>query len=228
MRPPKSTSTMADLPKLPTTTDRQQPTQASSKTNEHDHYHHDGITIPRQQVRISIHPARPQQGNNTGRGRFFQQIDRRHGPTHQIGSTDRQPGLTIGGRMGETKDWSNNLDRPNEETTMHPSKPFSRGNNYFSQPGGESTKPSLTPCKPSLTQDIFIGGGDTKQKTRRETSTNEAGDPRKTTEKLKETTSQNPGIKETTKSNPVQILLSGHSNEATDKEILQMFHHNKA
>jgi hypothetical protein len=26
----------------------------------------------------------------------------------------------------------------------------------------------------------------------------------------------------------VQILLSGHSNEAPDEEILQMFHHNKA
>jgi len=119
--------------------------------------------------------------------------------------------------MGKTKDWSNNLDRLNEETAMHPSKPFPRGNNYFSQPGGESTKPNLTPCEPSLTQDTFIGGGDTKQKTQREMTTNEAGDPRETTEKLKKTTSQNPGIKETTKSNPAQILLSGHSNEATEE-----------
>jgi hypothetical protein len=129
--------------------------------------------------------------------------------------------------MGETKDWSNNPDKPNEEqTTMHPtSKPFSRGDNYFSQPGGESTKPNLTPSEPSYNQDTFIGGGDTKQKTQKETTTNEAGNP---TENLKKTTSQNLGIQETTKSNLVQILLSGHSNEATNKEILQMFHHNKA
>ena len=45
---------------------------------------------------------------------------------------------------------------------------------------------------------------------------------------LKKTTSQNSGIQETIKSNLVQILLSGHSNEATNTEILQMFHHNKA
>ena len=201
-RPPKSTSTMADLPKPPTTTDRQQPTLASSRTNEHDHYHHDGITISRQQARISIHPARPQQGNNTGRGRFSQQIDHGHEPTHQVRSTDRQPGSTIRGRMGETKDWSNNLARPNEETTMHPSKPFTIGRRM-----GETKDWSnnLTPCEPSLTQDTFIGGGDTKQKTQRETTTNKAGDPRETTEKLKKTTSQNPGIKETTKSNLVQI-----------------------
>ena len=85
-----------------------------------------------------------------------------------------------------------------------------------------------TPCEPSITQDTSIGGEDTKQKTQRETTTSEADDPREITEKLKKTTSQNPGIKETTKSNLVQILLSGHSNEATDEEILQMFHHNKA
>ena len=153
---------MADLPK-PDTTNRQQPTQgASSKANEHDHYHHDGITITRQQARISIHPARPQQGNNTGRGRFFQQNERGHGPTHQLGAMDQRPGLTTGGRMGEIKDWSN-LARPNEETTMHPSKLFYRGNTYFSQPGGEVTKPVSTPYEPSSTQDTFTGGGDTKQ-----------------------------------------------------------------
>ena len=87
---------------------------------------------------------------------------------------------------------------------------------------------TLTPCEPSITQDTFMGGEDTKQKTQRETTTSEAGDPREITEKLKKTTSQNPGIKETTKSNLVQILLSGHSNEAPDEEILQMFHPNKA
>ena len=200
-RPLKSTSTMADVPKPPDTTYRQQPKQeASSKTNDHDHHHHDGITIARQQARISIHPTRPQQGNSTGRGRFFKQFERGHGPTHHIGSMDRQPGSSIGGRMGETKDWSNSPDKLNEETTTHPtSKPFSRGDNYFSQPGGESTKPNSTPSKPSYNQDTFIGGGDTKQKTQKEMTTNEAGDPREMTENLKKTTSQNPGIQETNK-----------------------------
>jgi hypothetical protein len=97
--------------------------------------------------------------------------------------------LSIGGRIGETKDWSNNLDKPNEETTMHPtSKPFSRRDNYFSQPGGETMKPNLTPSEPSYNQDTFIGGGDTKQKSQKETTTNEAGDPcsRKQPHKIQE------------------------------------------
>ncbi len=142
---------MADLSK-PDTTDRQQPTQgASSKMNEQDHNHHDGLTITGQQARTSIHPARPQQGNNHGWGRFLQQNERGHGPTHQLGAMDRQPGLTTGGRMGEIMDWSN-LARPNEETTMHPNKPISRGNNYFSQSGGEATKPN-----PTQFLDIILG-----------------------------------------------------------------------
>jgi hypothetical protein len=133
--------------------------------------------------------------------------------------------LTIGGRKRETTDWSDNLARPNEKTTMHPNKPFTIGGRMGETKDRSST---LTPCEPSITQDTFMGGEDTKQKTQRETTTSEAGDPREITEKLKKTTSQNPGIKETTKSNLVQILLSGHSNEAPDEEILQMFHPNKA
>jgi len=217
---------MADLPK-PDTTNRQQLKQgASSKMNKQDHNHHDGLTITRQQARASIHPARPQQGNNPGWGRFLQQNERGHGPTHQLGAMDRRSGLTKGGRMGEIKDWSN-LARPNEETPMHPSKPFYRGNNYLSQSGGETTKPNQT-HKPSFTQDTFTGGGDTEQKTEIETTLNEGDNPRETTEKPKTTTSQNPEVKEITKANPVQKLLSGHSTEATNEEILQMFNQNKA
>ena len=126
--------------------------------------------------------------------------------------------------MGETSDWRNKL----EETTIHPSKPFSHGTNYFSQPGGETTKPNLTTSEPSYNQDTSFGGGYTKQKSQKETTTNEAGDPREMIDNHKKTPSQNPGIQESIESNLVQMLLSGHSNEATNNEILQMFHHNEA
>jgi hypothetical protein len=129
--------------------------------------------------------------------------------------------------MGEIMDWSN-LARPNEETTMHPNKPISHGNNYFGQSGGETMKPNPTQNEPFFTQETLTGGCDTKQKTEIEATLNAGDNPRETTEKPKTTTSQNPEVKKTTNANPVQILLSGHSKEATSEEILQMFNRNKA
>ena len=124
--------------------------------------------------------------------------------------------------------WSN-LIRPDEETTTHPNKWISRRNNYFSQSGGEATKPNPTQNEPFLAQETLTGGDDTKQKTEIEATLNKQEDNRlKTTEKSKTTTSQNPEVEKTTKANPVQILLSGHSKEATNEDILQMFNQNEA
>ena len=160
---------MADVPKPPDTTYRQQPKQeASSKTNNHDHHHHDGITIARQQARISIHPTRPQQGNSTGRGRFFKQFERGHGPTHHIGSMDRQPGSSIGGRMGETKDWSNSPDKPNEETTTHPtSKPFLGETTILASLVGNQRNPTQLRANPHTTKTLSLEGETPSRKHRK-------------------------------------------------------------
>ena len=124
--------------------------------------------------------------------------------------------------------WSNPT-RPEEETTKHPNKfSISHGNNYFSQPGGEATEPNPTQNKSFLTQETLSGGDDTKQKTEIEATLNEGDNRRETTEKSKKTISQNPDVEKTTKTNPVQILLSGHSKEGTNEDILQMFNQNKA
>jgi len=123
--------------------------------------------------------------------------------------------------------WSN-LTRPDEETTTHPNKLISRRNNYFSQSGGEATKPNPTQNEPFLTQETLFGGDDTKQKTEIEATLNKEDNRLETTEKSKTTTSQNPEVEKTTKANPVQIQLSGHSKEATNEDILQMFNQNKA
>ena len=153
--------------------------------NEQDNNHHDGLTVTRQQMRGSIHPARPQQGNNLGWGRFPQQHERGYGPIHHLGAMDRWPGLTTGGRMGEIKDRSN-LARPNEETTTHPNEQFSRGNNYFGQSGGEATKPNPTQNEPFCTQETHTGGGDNMQKTKTEATLNEGDNPRETTNKSRQ------------------------------------------
>ena len=57
---------------------------------------------------------------------------------------------------------------------------------------------------------------------------NKGDNQRETTKNSKTTTSQNPEVENTTKANPVQILLSGHSKEATNKDILQIFNLNTA
>jgi hypothetical protein len=76
--------------------------------------------------------------------------------------------------------------------------------------------------------ETLTGGGDTKQKTEIEVTLNDGDNPCETTEKPNTSTSQNLEVKETTKANPVQIRLSGHSKEATNEEILNMFNQNKA